>query len=1117
MFIRKLNQINEQLNRFMIQNNQMIQNEKSLNDDLNNHIKTLHQNEKKAIERLHHLKEEVLVFYRIAKENSRKEYMTLGVSPARPDIERLNRMVYEINTNNHNDPVAGKVIDLISSYLAYIEQEVKKEQEKTQQYIYRYEKEQKEKSQFINKQRFNIKRDIEQYLSGNDVYELKAMFDKMDSECSYDVNTLRNWDGSPSQAPNICYGYQKIKLHVPKKQEKILKKILGPHVDGNQVDCPCTFDLRKKFRMTVEYHSVNEKECREGVQTILINLMRHYPMLRLRINVFDSIHYNGYILGSLSALTMFKKSIFEPPAENKQDMQNKFADLAVYYQKLEKKLGTESVREYNRNPENKDKISKRILILVHDDKGVQTDFQSAALSYLIHNSEKLGIMVLELICHISKENENMYRDVSLLPDSYDKICITYDDRGSFQIRTGNQYEKFYWKKGAETVPEELLKRIENLVRPKEIGTEYFKRYPMTSPKRSEGQRKEIRIPFAIDENDKPIWCSFENEMFAAYMMGASRSGKSTLLHTLIAGLMMNYHPDELELWMIDFKMTEFRKYADYRPPHIKYLLLDDSEQLLFDFIDELTSVMNYRQKLFARKGWSKHSEVPVSEYMPVIFVIMDEFAQVSQKLLNTRGSNSDYTLKLENLLAKGGAFGLKFIFASQSYSTGVAGLTETARKQIQTRFALKNTAMEIKETLAINSVQIDERISREIASLQVYQTMYKTLADDVDMPIILRVRNLYFSENDMAQMIHNINKMLRPVRSGSDEHSYLHKDSVYILDDKPHTFSSMIPYYKNFERNIYKEKDYIEYEPEEDYLIYPGVPCSFRLAKPMILKSSSRQNILAVGCNRDAQANLFRSFVNSWMKTDKNLERLEIWAHGQSPVYRKYKKKWSELNCYTTEKEIQSRMDILLDQIHNKKEAPRFVLVMGTELLLEDLEEYDHWQKKNADQAIDDESNKKNTGSESEIDIMAMLMSDEWETISKADITKYNEDVGKVESQNRNKVSSLRESDRNSRDDFMELIKYGAKKGIYFGLAFTNAKDFTNLKIDQSYFVHKILYPMTIEESVAVANNRIAAELPEDTFCYSDGYHITMMRNHIYPGIPCGGWVMNDGHIEKIE
>ena len=149
-------------------------------------------------------------------------------------------------------------------------------------------------------------------------------------------------------------------------------------------------------------------------------------------------------------------------------------------------------------------------------------------------------------------------------------------------------------------------------------------------------------------------------------MGASRSGKSTLLHVMICSLITNYHPDEVELWLVDFKRTEFRHYSASCPPHLKYLLLEESEDLIFDLIDELTDVLNDRMKIFSNNGWSKLSEVPPDVYMPAIFVIIDEFAQVSQKLRDSQLSGgTNYVIALENILAKGAAFGMKFIFASQ--------------------------------------------------------------------------------------------------------------------------------------------------------------------------------------------------------------------------------------------------------------------------------------------------------------------------------------------------------------------------------------------------------------------------------------------------------------------
>ena len=47
--------------------------------------------------------------------------------------------------------------------------------------------------------------------------------------------------------------------------------------------------------------------------------------------------------------------------------------------------------------------------------------------------------------------------------------------------------------------------------------------------------------------------------------GKTGSGKSTLLHALITNLALWYSPDEVELYLIDFKKgVEFKTYADAR-------------------------------------------------------------------------------------------------------------------------------------------------------------------------------------------------------------------------------------------------------------------------------------------------------------------------------------------------------------------------------------------------------------------------------------------------------------------------------------------------------------------------------------------------------------------------
>src|SRR5699024_7755689 len=124
-------------------------------------------------------------------------------------------------------------------------------------------------------------------------------------------------------------------------------------------------------------------------------------------------------------------------------------------------------------------------------------------------------------------------------------------------------------------------------------------------------------------------------------------------------------------------------------------------ELVYDLIDKLTDKMMERQRIFARLGKERIDQLDptvLDEPMPVIFVILDEFSIMSQAIAESQ----TYRLRLQNLLAKGAALGIRFLFSSQTFTTGIAGLTPTARAQIQQRIAMKGTKEEISETLELS-------------------------------------------------------------------------------------------------------------------------------------------------------------------------------------------------------------------------------------------------------------------------------------------------------------------------------------------------------------------------------------------------------------------------------
>lgn len=156
----------------------------------------------------------------------------------------------------------------------------------------------------------------------------------------------------------------------------------------------------------------------------------------------------------------------------------------------------------------------------------------------------------------------------------------------------------------------------------------------------------------------------------ALITGATGSGKSTLLHTLIMSALINYSPDELNLYLMDFKSgTEFKVYETVPVPHIELLALDALQEFGESILMELVEEQTRRSQLFKDSG--EHTSIKsyvtaTGNKLPRILVVMDEF-----QILFNENANRKVALHCAELANKivteGRAFGIHLVMATQSF------------------------------------------------------------------------------------------------------------------------------------------------------------------------------------------------------------------------------------------------------------------------------------------------------------------------------------------------------------------------------------------------------------------------------------------------------------------
>ncbi|MFF3224918.1 type VII secretion protein EccCa [Nocardia suismassiliense] len=155
-------------------------------------------------------------------------------------------------------------------------------------------------------------------------------------------------------------------------------------------------------------------------------------------------------------------------------------------------------------------------------------------------------------------------------------------------------------------------------------------------------RERLRVPFGVGADGLPVELDIkeaaENGMGPhGLCIGATGSGKSEFLRTLVLSLLATHSPDQLNLVLVDFKGGATFLGLD-SVPHVAAVItnLEEEADLVDRMKDALAGEMNRRQEVLRAAG----NFANVSEYekaraagadldpLPALFVVLDEFSEL---------------------------------------------------------------------------------------------------------------------------------------------------------------------------------------------------------------------------------------------------------------------------------------------------------------------------------------------------------------------------------------------------------------------------------------------------------------------------------------------------------
>ena len=197
-----------------------------------------------------------------------------------------------------------------------------------------------------------------------------------------------------------------------------------------------------------------------------------------------------------------------------------------------------------------------------------------------------------------------------------------------------------------------------------------------------------------------------NQRHNILITGAVGQGKSNLISVMVHSLCHDYSPEELQLYLLDFKEgVTFKPYANVDQPqylpHARTIGLESDVEFGVAVFDELHAEYLKRMKLFKKhnvRSLKELRETVSGLVLPRIVVIIDEF----QLMFGVGQQATEAANMLENAVRLYRAAGIHFVLSSQTLDGGTQFNTrrDAIFGQVPIRIALKNSLTESYRTLA---------------------------------------------------------------------------------------------------------------------------------------------------------------------------------------------------------------------------------------------------------------------------------------------------------------------------------------------------------------------------------------------------------------------------------
>ena len=283
--------------------------------------------------------------------------------------------------------------------------------------------------------------------------------------------------------------------------------------------------------------------------------------------------------------------------------------------------------------------------------------------------------------------------------------------------------------------------------------------------------KAMVIPVGSSENGDLVDFTLDTvSHIHCFIIGQSGTGKSVFLHDVIIGAMAKYSPEELELYLMDFKIggVEFNRYRNEK--HVKALLVDNSDiQITLEILRDISNKMRERGKLLRASGVSnivEYNQVNPTKKMPRIVFIADE-CHVMFPTMNSKEAKlyREISEILSKIAKEGRSQGVHLVLATQTIAQ--AEIPSEVINNISDFYLLK--------CVSGDSERLVSGSSETTSQLKTGQVLHH----DIDKDVVFK--STYLPTSEAFELIKKINAKTAVYQN---EQFYFVGSQIFNIDDE---------------------------------------------------------------------------------------------------------------------------------------------------------------------------------------------------------------------------------------------------------------------------------------------------------------------------------------------